>query len=377
MTPNQFRYIFLWPNDREPYRPSYANSTGPIAPGIYSKSPFVPGVSGGIWPIVMQVPEHMAATISGRLQPLVNEHFDEASPVSLCAILRNSPTFQEVDSLLSSTGSFFWAVLAAKSVCLYVDEKTAREAWMAPCSLMYKKMLTHSTWMGAFFAMAAKGQEPHVDLISTGWASPACPESQSLPQPLASMPPPAVVSPPVYTGMPASPDKAAGKETQEGQTVLLRTIPGTPTQSQRTSGPPLAADMSPFRIVTPPLTAGVHADPLSPTRSRNETHFGAGSPSGSHGLALRLSNGSSSPAGPIRMILRAARAIGGDPTGLTTAAEDYLNSHGYDNFNKNTILTTFREVEKEHDFIEKMGNILPGTPRDEAGFIYRMLFYRY
>ncbi|KAL0057020.1 hypothetical protein AAF712_016364, partial [Marasmius tenuissimus] len=202
--------------------------------------------------------------------------------------------------------------------------------------------------------MALKGQEPHVDLYSAGWASPPRPEPWNVPSPSNSM------LPPEYSGPPLSPTKGkepAGFNQHTSTQIILRTIPGTPKQSQRSSGPPLSANMSPFQLNTPPLST-VQGDPLSPSRSRNEIHFG-GSACGD--------NVSPSPAGPIRTILRAARTIGGDPTGLSAVAEDYLNSHGYDYFNRNTILTTLWNAESECEFIEKLKNVLPGTPQDEAG----------
>ncbi|KAL0067932.1 hypothetical protein AAF712_005101 [Marasmius tenuissimus] len=204
--------------------------------------PFVTGGhSGGIWPIVIQVPRNIAQEVLDRLTLVVDQHYTIASPAALIEALQNDDEFLTVERMIMADPQatpYYWAMVTCKTVALYIEDQ--------------KEASTHSTWSGAFFAMVSKSRPPFYDLVVDTWApvlpGPVPPSTPSSPSPSAfrgATPPSSRFL--AAAGSP-SPSKAPSKEK-----YVLRTVASPASASRGFSAPSVGPSRTAIRAARKPL----------------------------------------------------------------------------------------------------------------------------
>ncbi|KAJ8083317.1 hypothetical protein PM082_009189 [Marasmius tenuissimus] len=163
---HEFCYIFLWPDDADPFVPKVQTPTATrYSPGIYPQCPFVPGGGGGgiHWlPVVIQVPRTAAHQISKLLQLLVNELKTISDRDVLMNCFQFLDSFQEACEIMETHGTgTFWAFLIAKDTAVLYDHRRTAQFMV----LLAKPSATYSSFAGAFFGMITQGKNHQIDLL--------------------------------------------------------------------------------------------------------------------------------------------------------------------------------------------------------------------
>ncbi|KAK7049559.1 hypothetical protein VNI00_005590 [Paramarasmius palmivorus] len=160
--------IFVYPRDRV-----YTTSWGASRYGVYNISDY-PFVLGGANHPPFPLNIVCRRSIANRVFPLVISMVEEIftagiqdSADNVISFLHTSDSFLEVCRIMDEESVLFWAIILGKRVGVYTNEHAAETSWAMRSGLSNKTIQTHSSFMGAVFAMINHGRSPRYDWVSS------------------------------------------------------------------------------------------------------------------------------------------------------------------------------------------------------------------
>ncbi|KAK7036534.1 hypothetical protein VNI00_011731 [Paramarasmius palmivorus] len=197
--------ILVYPRDRV-----YTTSWGASRYGVYNISEY-PFILGGSSQPPFPLNIVCRRSIANRVFPLVISMVEEIfaagiqdSADDVISFLHTSNSFLEVCRIMDEESVLFWAIILGKRVGVFTNEHAAETSWAMRSGLSNKTIQTHSSFMGAVFAMINHGRSPRYDWVSSVFTPVSAANNVSLPSEAA---PPSTQQP----DAPQTPSRKKGK----------------------------------------------------------------------------------------------------------------------------------------------------------------------